>query len=168
MTTNVVNFNNIIPQCEFLDSVTQQPSRPWLFWLQNPNVTTLNLNNPLKVSSGGTGQRSYVDGELLIGNSEGNTLDKATLTAGIGILIENGHGSIKISQKYNQEAQTATENQTEFLLNEMTYTPGANMLSVFVDGVNQILDEAFIETNSTTVTFTEGLHVGAKVRFATA
>lgn len=46
---------------------------------------------------GGTGQSSFVDGELLIGNSTGNTLSKATLTAGTGVTITNGSGSIEIS-----------------------------------------------------------------------
>ena len=36
----------------------------------------------LPVTAGGTGQTSYTDGQLLIGNSTGNTLAKATLTAG--------------------------------------------------------------------------------------
>lgn len=49
------------------------------------------------VSNGGTGQSSYVNGELLIGNSTGNTLTKATLTAGSGISITNGSGSISIA-----------------------------------------------------------------------
>ena len=47
---------------------------------------------------GGTGQFSYTDGELLIGNTGGgNTLTKATLTAGTGINITNGGGSITIA-----------------------------------------------------------------------
>jgi len=49
------------------------------------------------VANGGTGQSSYVDGELLIGNSTGNTLTKATLTAGTGISITNGSGSITVA-----------------------------------------------------------------------
>ena len=49
------------------------------------------------VAYGGTGQTSYTDGQLLIGNSTGNTLDKATLTAGTGISITNGGGSIEIA-----------------------------------------------------------------------
>ena len=49
------------------------------------------------VAYGGTGQTSYVDGELLIGNSVGNTLTKSTLTAGTGISISNGNGSIEIA-----------------------------------------------------------------------
>lgn len=48
----------------------------------------------LNVASGGTGQSTYTDGQLLIGNSTGNTLTKTTLTAGTGITITNGAGSI--------------------------------------------------------------------------
>jgi hypothetical protein len=46
---------------------------------------------------GGTGQTTYTDGQLLIGNSTGNTLDKATLTAGSNVTITNGGGSIEIA-----------------------------------------------------------------------
>lgn len=49
------------------------------------------------VANGGTGQSSYTDGQLLIGNSTGNTLTKATLTAGTGISITNGSGSITVA-----------------------------------------------------------------------
>jgi hypothetical protein len=51
----------------------------------------------LKVAKGGTGQSSYTNGQLLIGNTTGNTLTKATLTAGSGISITNGTGSISIA-----------------------------------------------------------------------
>lgn len=51
----------------------------------------------IDVAYGGTGQTTYVDGQLLIGNSTGNTLTKATLTAGAGISITNGSGSITIA-----------------------------------------------------------------------
>lgn len=51
----------------------------------------------LPVNAGGTGNSSYLDGELLIGNSTGNTLTKSTLTAGSGISITNGSGSISIA-----------------------------------------------------------------------
>jgi hypothetical protein len=46
---------------------------------------------------GGTGQSTYTDGQLLIGNTTGNTLSKATLTAGSGISIANGNGTITLS-----------------------------------------------------------------------
>ena len=51
----------------------------------------------IAVANGGTGQTSYTDGQLLIGNSTGNTLTKATLTQGSGITITNGSGSISIA-----------------------------------------------------------------------
>lgn len=69
-----------------------------------------------------------------------------------------------------QEIQTATAGQTVFSLTTISYQPGTNNLSVFVDGVNQYdgVSYAYVETNSTTVTFTAGLHVGALVKFTTA
>ena len=45
---------------------------------------------------GGTGQTSYSNGQLLIGNTAGG-LSKATLTAGTGISITNGDGAITIN-----------------------------------------------------------------------
>lgn len=58
---------------------------------------TLTLGGTLGVGYGGTGQTSYTDGQLLIGNSTGNTLTKATLIAGSNITITNGAGSITIA-----------------------------------------------------------------------
>ena len=65
-----------------------------------PNSATsgaVTVAGTLAVANGGTGQTSYTDGRLLIGNSTGNTLAKATLTAGSGISITNGSGSITIA-----------------------------------------------------------------------
>lgn len=50
------------------------------------------------VGYGGTGQTTYTDGQLLIGNSSGS-LTKSTLTAGSGIAVSNGNGSIAVRQK---------------------------------------------------------------------
>jgi hypothetical protein len=52
---------------------------------------------PVAVNAGGTGQTSYTNGQLLIGNTTGNTLTKATLTAGSGVAITNGTGSITVA-----------------------------------------------------------------------
>jgi hypothetical protein len=67
----------------------------------------------LGVASGGTGQSSYTDGQLLIGNSTGNTLAKATLTAGTGISVTNGNGSITVAATNNGDVvgpASATDN----------------------------------------------------------
>jgi hypothetical protein len=55
----------------------------------------------LSVARGGTGQTSYTNGQLLIGNTTGNTLAKATLTAGTGITVTNGAGAVTIAATNN-------------------------------------------------------------------
>jgi hypothetical protein len=57
----------------------------------------VSLSGTLGVGYGGTGQTTYTNGQLLIGNTTGNTLTKTTLTAGSGVSISNGAGSITIS-----------------------------------------------------------------------
>ena len=58
---------------------------------------TTGVTGTLPVANGGTGQTTYTDGQLLIGNSTGNTLTKATLTAGSGVTITNTAGGITIA-----------------------------------------------------------------------
>jgi hypothetical protein len=65
-----------------------------------PSASTtgaITLAGTLNVANGGTGQGSYTDGQLLIGDSTGNTLTKNTLTAGAGIAISNGPGTVTIA-----------------------------------------------------------------------
>ena len=69
----------------------------WPTFNQNTSGTAAGLSSTLAVTSGGTGQTSYTDGQLLIGNSTGNTLTKATLTAGSNITITNAAGAITIA-----------------------------------------------------------------------
>jgi hypothetical protein len=81
----------------------------------------------------------------------------------------SGINSNFISFTNQQEIVTATAGQTVFNLS-ISYQPGTNSLSVFVDGVNQYgpgAQYAYTETDSDTVTFVSGLHVGAEVKFTT-
>lgn len=147
----------------------------------------------VSVVNGGTGQSSYTDGQLLIGNSVGNTLTKNTLTPDTGIDITNGNGTItiknsgvtalfagnNISLTSNTGAITisstgaggnvestavyAIQDQTVFTVN--TYDVGANVLEVFVNGSKQIVNVNYTETNSTTVTFLTGLNLNDLVEF---
>lgn len=72
------------------------PSLPWLLWLQNPSVNSFSSANALAPSSGGTGVATTpTNGQLLIGNSKGYTLN--TLTAGTAIGVTNGTGSITLN-----------------------------------------------------------------------
>lgn len=51
----------------------------------------------LATANGGTGQTSYTNGQLLIGNTGTGSLSKSTLTAGSNVTITNGAGSVTIS-----------------------------------------------------------------------
>ena len=100
---------------------------------------------------------------------------KFVLTDANDVLIGTWDNLIGINSNFlnfytQEEIQTATAGQTVFTLSTVTYTPGTNSISVFVDGVNQYdgSSYAYVETNSTTITFTAGLHVGALVKFTTA
>ena len=61
------------------------------------SISASKIAGTLAVDKGGTGQSSYTDGQILIGNTTGNTLTKTTLTAGSGITITNGSGAITIA-----------------------------------------------------------------------
>jgi hypothetical protein len=70
-------------------------------WVSQAAATTTNASalttGTTAVNVGGTGQTTYTNGQLLIGNTTGNTLAKNTLTAGTGIGINNGAGAITIN-----------------------------------------------------------------------
>jgi hypothetical protein len=66
-------------------------------WSTSSVSLTSDVSGVLPVVNGGTGQSTYTNGQLLIGNTTGNTLTKATLTADSGITITNGAGSISIA-----------------------------------------------------------------------
>jgi hypothetical protein len=63
----------------------------------NISGNAANVTGTVAVANGGTGQTTYTNGQLLIGNTTGNTLSKSTLTAGSGISITNGTGTITIA-----------------------------------------------------------------------
>jgi parallel beta-helix repeat protein len=100
---------------------------------------------------------------------------KFVLNNSVGTLIGTYDNIIGINSNFlnflaEQEIQTATAGQTVFTLTTTEYQPGTNTLSVFVDGVNQYgpgAQYAYTETSSTVVTFVNGLHVGASVKFTT-
>lgn len=83
------------------------------------NVT---LTNALTVANGGTGQTTFTNGQLLIGNTTNNTLTKATLTAGAGITVTNGTGTITIA---NSASVAATETYGAGTAYTLTATPAA-------------------------------------------
>jgi hypothetical protein len=77
-------INGSSPSITFSDSTTQSSG-------------ISSVGGVIQPAGGGTGQTTYTNGQLLIGNTTGNTLTKATLTAGSNITITNGTGSISIA-----------------------------------------------------------------------
>jgi len=78
------------------------------------------VTSTVGIAQGGTGQTTYTDGQLLIGNSTGNTLTKTTLTAGAGVSITNGSGSISIASPLAKQTDVFTSGTSA------TYTAPAN------------------------------------------
>jgi hypothetical protein len=94
------------------------------------------------VGNGGTGQSSYTNGQLLIGNTTGNTLTKATLTQGSNITITNGGGSITIAAASggiggwsDTTARTVGASSTQYLY---PLNPGAASNSTETNRQNRI------------------------------
>ena len=54
------------------------------------------INGVLAEDVGGTGESSFTDGQILIGNGTTTGLEKANLTAGSSVTITNGPGTIQI------------------------------------------------------------------------
>jgi hypothetical protein len=79
-----------------------------------------------------------------------------------------GVNSNFVNYTVQEEVITATAGQTVFNLTTINYTPGTNSLTVYIDGVNQYVGDSYLETDSNTVTFTSGVHVGGEVKFTTA
>ena len=93
-TTPSTNIN--IPYSPFIDPTTGRPAQEWLLWLMNPSVISFNIATALPVTSGGTGLSTIpTNGQLLIGNGSGYTLNP--LAPGTGITIANGAGTISVT-----------------------------------------------------------------------
>jgi hypothetical protein len=122
--------------------------------------------NPIVLDSAGR----VPGGEIWLTDS---LIYKFVIETSLAVLIGTydnitGVNSNFVNYTVQEEVITATAGQTVFNLSTINYTPGTNSLSVYIDGVNQYVGDSYLETDSDTVTFTSGLHVGAEVKFTTA
>ena len=84
------------PRVALIDPKTGLMSREWYRFFYNLYVITGDGTGITPVTSGGTGLSSIPsNGQLLIGNGSGYTL--RTLTAGTGIAVTNGPGTIAVA-----------------------------------------------------------------------
>jgi hypothetical protein len=110
------------------------------------------LTGTLAVANGGTGQTSYTDGQLLIGNSTGNTLTKTTLTAGSNITITNGAGSITIASTGGGGGGANPEASNGIFVNSNTVSTSYTIAT----GFNGLTSGPITINNGVTVTVANG------------
>jgi len=95
-STAATALNNLLPSQTSAASKYLQSDGTNASW-DAVSLSTADITGTLGVANGGTGQTSFTDGQLLIGNSTGSTLTPATLTAGSGVTITNGSGAITVA-----------------------------------------------------------------------
>jgi len=100
----------------------------------NISGNAANVTGTVAVANGGTGQTIYTDGQLLIGNSTGNTLAKSTLTAGTGISITNAAGSITIAATGSGTVTSVTG--TSPVVSSGGATPAISLATAYGDTLN--------------------------------
>lgn len=129
---------------------------------RSPSVTALSSSPTLgitSVASGGTGQSTYTDGQLLIGNSGTTGLNKNTLTAGANVQITNGPGTISISgpTNFSGSAGAANIQATDYMF-VCTGGGGYTVTMPFADvaGVGKIICVANCCTAAINVAFQAG------------
>jgi hypothetical protein len=116
----------------------------------SPTLTTPNLGTPSAViltngtglslltgvtdtlgfANGGTGNSSYTNGQILIGNTSTGGLSKATLTQGANITITNGNGAITIASTGGGGSALSVTDGTNSVASTATLTFDANSFLV--------------------------------------
>lgn len=128
--------------------VTSLPTIPVTSVAGRTGAITLShsdISGTTSVANGGTGQTSYADGELLIGNSSG-ALSKATLTAGSGMIVTNGSGSISLAVDSGTTANKILKLDAS---GKIPAVDGSQLTGVVASSVSGTIPAANIDTGTT-------------------
>jgi hypothetical protein len=107
--------------------------------------------------NGGTGQTSYTNGQLLIGNTTGGTLVKSTLTGGTGITITNGAGSITIDADNNGTVTSVDTANSTFISGSGGPITGSGSLTYSLSATGTADATTFLRGDNTWATPSSGL-----------
>jgi len=128
------------------------------------SVTSATWNGvTVATNRGGTGQSTYTDGQLLIGNTSGNTLSKATLSAGTGITVTNGNGSISIATTITQYTDALARASLSFTAGSGAYNSTTGVITIptntsqLTNGANYITLTSLSATSPIVYTNTTGV-----------
>jgi len=146
--------------------------------ITNVDLATADVTGVLPVANGGTGSGSYTDGQLLIGNTgSGNTLTKATLTAGSNITITNGAGSITIAASSSSNIAYSTKTDTASNLTtgeqetglQVSITPSSASAKILVFGMASISGNGYgvLQLKDGSTYLTRGDTAGSRTRALT-
>jgi hypothetical protein len=131
----------------------------------SPTFAGLTLTSALSIPNGGTGATSAGDALTgLLPSAVGVISGYVLATNGPGSYYwasaPAGGGGAAPGTSINSTRLTYTGNQIVTAFTAPTYTPGANQLRVFINGIRQAAS-TYTETNATTVTFNTAPATGA-------
>tara|TARA_R100001082_G_scaffold35061_1_gene18167 strand:- start:17574 stop:19766 length:2193 start_codon:yes stop_codon:yes gene_type:complete len=104
----------------------------------------------LAVADGGTGQTTYANGEILIGKSSDNSLNKATITVQSPLVIANGNGTIDLqsAHSFNVEGNSGS-NRPVGHGNTLEILGGTNITTTVAEGTDTSDDKVTIDFDGT-------------------
>lgn len=176
LVKDVVIFDNKIYRCnESHDSLNSFDYSKWELIDVTISVNGVTPGEYLKVTVDALGR--VISGSSLTADDI-PAIDASKISTGFIPLNRLGSGVVD-SSKYLRgdgswtvprvvkvrETVVTSENQTVVVLPTMTYSVGAGTLDVYLNGLLQILGEAYTETTNNSITFSEGLTAGMKVMF---